>query len=329
MSDLLYTVNAVMPIIIMVAIGYFLKKSGILNDSAVACMNKLVFKLLLPIMLFVNVYRVEDINAVKPGYILFVAAVVAVLAVAAIPLASAVTKDRRRIPILIQAAFRSNFALIGIPLATSLFGDEGALAATLLSAVTIPLFNIIAVTALTVYADDTEEKHIDVLKIVKGIVSNPLIVGIAIGLLAQLVRALFVRTGVQFRLSDIDFLYSGVLTKLSATATPIALIALGAEFEFSEIKDMKTEIILGSAIRCFVAPIIGIGLALILGCFSGVHFASFVSVFGTPMAVSTVPMAYASGADHKLAGQIVVFSTLFSAVGLFIMIYLLRVIGIF
>ena len=328
-DDLLYTVNAVMPIILMVAIGYLMKKSGILNDGAVACMNKLVFNLLLPIMLFVNVYKFEDINDVDLAYILFVAAVVVVLAIAAVPLSYAVTKDRRRIPILIQAACRSNFALIGIPLATSLFGDEGALAATLLSAVTIPLFNIIAVAVLSIYADDVKEKRIDVPKILKGILTNPLIIGIAIGIVAQLIRAVFVRTGVDFRLSDIDFLYSGVLTKFSATATPIALIALGAEFEFSEIGDMKKEIIFGTAVRCFAAPIIGVGLALALGCFSGAHFAAFVSIFGTPMAVSSVPMAHAYGADHKLTGQIVVFTTVISAFSLFILIYLLRLIGIF
>ncbi len=328
LADLLYTVNAVMPIILMVAIGYFMKKGGILNDGAVACINKLVFRLLLPIMLFVNVYKVENIAAVDMTYILFVIVVILLLALVAMLLVGRLTAEPSRRSILVQSAFRSNFALIGIPLATSLFGAEGAIIATLLSAVTIPLFNILAVISFAIYSGESKQR-IDIPKILKGIVTNPLIIGVALGVFAQLIRMLFLRLGVGFRLSDVGFLYDGVLLKLSATATPIALLALGAEFEFSAIGSMKREIIAGTAARCLIAPIVGVGLALLIGSYEGAHFAAFISVFGTPLAVSTVPMAQQMDADHTLAGQLVVWTTLLSAVTLFVGIYILRSIGIF
>lgn len=327
MSDLAFTLNAVLPIILLVAIGYALKRIKLITPSGAKEMNKLVFRVFLPATLFLNVYKIGNIAEIKPGYILYVCAIIFLVFFASIASFKLYVKDKRRIGALVQAAFRSNYALIGIPLATSLFGETGAIYATLLSAFAIPLFNILAVIALSIFAGENAER-VSVRKIILSIVKNPLIISIAIGGIALAVRALFVECGVNFRLTDVKPVYK-VLEQLSAVSTPLALIVLGANFRFSAVSGMKKEIIAGVSWKCLITPFIGIVCALILGWFEDAHFAAFVSVFGTSVAVSSVPMAQEMDSDYELAGQLVIWTTIVSAFTLFIYIYALRLLGIF
>ena len=327
MSDLIFTLNAVMPIISLVCIGYILKKIGLITKGGAKEMNKLVFKLFLPVMLFLNVYKLEAVNNIRFGYIFFVCCVVILLFLLSLFCVRFVTDDNRKKGALVQSAFRSNYALIGIPLAISLYGDEGSALASLLSAFTIPLFNILAVIELTAFSKDKGNKT-DVKKILLGIVKNPLIDAIFLGLVFLLIRYFFVGAGIEFRLSNISWLYK-ILSQLSAVASPLALIVLGAEFEFSAIPNLKKEIIFGTVSRCVAAPIIGLSLAFIIGGFTGAEFAAFISVFGTSIAVSTVPMAQEMDSDVSLTGQLVVWTTIVSAFTLFVFIYILRILGVF
>ena len=326
MADLLFALNAVAPIILLVALGYILKKLGIIPTELAKPINKIVFRVLLPVMLFNNIYGIEDIKAIDFGYLIFVAVSVAVLFAIGVPLSCLFTKERGRRAVLIQAVFRSNYALIGIPLAISLFGDDGAAVASLLSAISIPVFNIFAVIALSLF--DPSGKRPSVKGIVLGIVKNPLIIGIATALVTLAIRALFVNVGISFRLSDISA-FTKVIGYLSDAATPIALLALGAQFEFSAIGQMKREILWGTLTRTLFVPIAAIGTAMLFPSFTGAHFAAFVGLYCTPLAVSTVPMTQEMGSDSELAGQLVIFTTLASAPGIFLFTYLLRLIGIF
>ncbi|MBE6537164.1 MAG: AEC family transporter [Ruminococcaceae bacterium] len=330
LGDLLFTTNAVMPIVAMVAVGYFLKKLKIITTGGAKEMNKLVFKLFLPVLLFLNVYNIESFAGIDFWYVGFVCIVVVLVFCLALFSVRFVTDDPRKKGAWVQATFRSNYALIGIPLATSIFGASGSALATILSAFTIPLFNILAVIALSIYSDE-ENKKPNVKEIALDIIKNPLIDAIALGAAMLLVRALFVEWGIDFRISSeksLQWFYSA-LTQISKVATPLALIVLGANFEFSAIPSMKKEIISGVAVRCVVTPIIGLSLAFLIGGFSGAEFAAFVSVFGTSVAVSTVPMAQEMDSDAELAGQLVVWTTVISALTLFVFIYALRAIGIF
>ena len=325
MDSFIFAVNAVSPIVLMVAIGYFIKRLGLLNDGVARAVNKLVFRLLLPCMLFLNVYSIEDIALVNFGYIFYSAGISLLFFVLAVLSSGLVTKEGGQRAVLIQGAFRSNYALIGIPLATSLFGDEGAIVATVLSAFIIPLFNVLAVVCLTVFGG---KGKLDLKKVLLGIAKNPLIISILLGAVCLGIRALFVKFGINFRLSNITPVYS-VISQLSKSATPIALLALGAEFEFSAVPALKKQIIFGTVVRTVLVPAFGIFIAYFMGCFNGAHFAAFVALFASPIAVSSVPMAQELGADSKLAGQLVVWTTLVSALTIFLFSFILKAIGVF
>ena len=323
MSDFLFSVNAIAPIVLTVVIGYLIKRAGLLPKATAAQLNKVVFRVLLPVMLMLNIYKIELGMKIGISYIFYgVLLLLALFALLLYPVCRLVKRSQRGV--LLQCIFRSNYALIGIPIAIALCGERGAIYATVMGAVMIPIFNILAVFCLAIFSD----KRADYKSVLLGIVKNPLIIGVAAGGLLLLIRMLFVRLGISFRLSDITPVYK-VLSDLSAVSTPLALLCLGANFEFSAIASLKKQIILGVTLRNVLVPIIGIGLALLLGGFTDAHFSVFIALFATPLAVSTVPMAQEMDGDHELAGQILVFSTIFSALSIFLSTYILRLVGIF
>ena len=328
MDSLLFAVNAVAPIILMVAIGYFLKKKGFMNADFARAANKLVFRIFLPAMLFLNVYKIGDIGEVTWGYVFYVVVALLCIFAVALPAVMAVTKRGDRRGALLQATFRSNYALIGIPLAQSLYGDEGVTVATLLSVVSIPMLNVLAVISLSIFREDGGK--VSIKKILSDILKNPLILSVLAGLAALGVRALFVRWGVVFRLSEIKPIYS-VLTYLSNLATPMALLVLGAQFEFSAVTSLRREILFGTVARTVIVPLLGVGVAYLFfrNTFNGAHFAAFIAMFTTPVAVSSVPMAQEMKSDAALAGQLVVWSTVISGITVFLAAFLLRLAGIF
>ena len=328
MDSLIFALEAVLPIVITVAIGYLIKRLGLLSVDMAKVINKLVFRVFLPAMLFLNVYKIESLADIEAGYMLYaVIATVAIFALS-IPAVILVTKKGDRRGALLQACFRSNYALIGIPLAESLFGQAGVSVATVLSAASIPLFNALAVISLSVFGNG--EQKPSVKKILLGIVKNPLIQSIALGLVVLGIRAAFMNFDIGFRLSDVKPIYT-VLDYLSRLSTPLALLMLGVQFEFSAVKELKREIVFGTLMRTVLVPVLGLGIAYL--CFrtdfGGAQFAALVALFATPVAVSSVPMAQEMGADYRLAGQLVVWSTLTSAVTVFIASYLLKLVGIF
>lgn len=327
----IFAAEAVLPIILMIALGYVIKRIGLVGKDFFDAGNKLVFRVLLPVMLFCNVYGIERLSDVNPAYVLYGMGAVILIFLAAIPVCCAFTKDNGKRGVLIQGIFRSNYAIIGIPLAESLFGPAGAAAAGVMSAFCVPLFNILAVISLTLFHTGTEKKKPEIGKIIAGIVKNPLIIGTAAGLLVLCVRGLFEQWGIAFRLSDMTVIYK-TLDSIKTVCTPFALIVLGGRFEFSAVARLRREIVFGTVIRNIAVPVLGLSAAYLLKetlGLAGEHFATFVGVFATPVAVSSAIMAKEMGADDELAGQLVVWTSLFSTVTIFVYVTILKMLGIF
>ncbi len=328
MSALIFSLNAVSPIVLTVVIGYFLKRIGLITQEISRALNKLVFRVFLPIMLFLNVYRIEKFSFTEIGFVGYVVISVAIMFFIVLPIVCVFTKDGKKRGALLQGSFRSNYALIGIPLSESIAGDAGVLSATVLSAVLIPFYNVLAVISLSIFGDG--QKKTSVRKIVTDIIKNPLIDSIAVGLVFLGVRALLGKFDIAFSPESVKPIWS-VLENMGALATPLALISLGAQFEFSAVKELRRDLSFALATRTVIFPLIGIGAAYLLfsNAFSAGQFAVLIAVFATPVAVSSVPMTQEMGGDSSLAGQIVVFTTLFSVLSVFMSCLLLRIAGIF
>ena len=328
MDSLIFALNAVLPIIILVAIGYLLKRIKWLDVPFAKTTNKLVFHLFLPVMLFLNVYKIDGIQSIELSPILYSVAALAAIFLVAIPAVLALSKQNTHRGVLLQSAFRSNYALVGIPLTQSLFGEAGLAVSSLMSVAVIPFINILAVISLTMF--NSNGKRPSVKSVLVGILKNPLIQSVFLGIFVLCIRALFIKWNISFRISDIKPLYTA-MGYLSNLATPLALIMLGVQFEFSAVTSLKKEIAFGVLMRTVIVPILCIGCAFLCfrDRFNGAHFAAFVSVFATPVSVSSVPMTQEMGGDAALAGQLVVWTTLVSSLSIFTVSFLLRSAGIF
>ena len=329
MDSLIFALSAVAPIVLTVVVGYFFKKIGMMDEDFAKKANKLVFRAFMPVMLFVNIYKMK-ISDIDLGFIGFCLISLFVVFGLAVPASMIIAGKKDRVGVLVQAIFRSGYSLIGIPLAGSLFGEQGELAATILSAALIPCFNVLAVISLSALGNDSGAK-ISPKKIVLDIIKNPLIIGIFAALVCVAIRTfILVPAGISFQLSNITPLFQ-VLQYLADLAIPLALLVLGAQFEFSAVAALKKEIIFGTLTRTVIVPALVLGIAFFCfrGRFTAAQFATLVAAFATPVAVPSVPMVQEMGGDVTLAGQLVVWSALASALTVFLVTFLLRMGGAF
>ncbi len=328
MNNLLFTLNAILPIILPILLGYGLKRIHFFSEGFLTEANKLVFKVLIPILLFSNLYM-ADLSTIDPAFIGFSAGAILVLFFIGLGIVVFIP-DRKQKGVIWQASFRSNYAIIGIPLATMLGGEAARASASVVAAIGVPLFNILAVIALSVYTND-ETKKVSVKDILIKIVTNPLIIGVACGLAVCGINIGINHLGgnVKLFLEDYMSFIPKTITDLRNLATPLALIILGGRFEFKAVKSLWKQLTLSVTLRLFITPAIFLVIAYFLGFKSSTEFAILISLFATPIAVSSAPMAAQMGQDEELAGQIVVWTSAISAFSLFIIILICSVIGIF
>lgn len=313
-------------------LGYFLKAKGMFTKEFLKIANTLVFKVLLPVLLFKNIAELESIKEVDFSVIAVVLVGIVLLFIAGLLIIKTIPAPDEK-GVVLQCTFRSNFALIGISLAEMLGGSDGVLSAALISAFSIPIYNILAVISLSVFTDRVEGSMKDqIVDIVKKIFKNPLILGVLSGIAFLLLKPLGYEIIPVKVLEGFGFLKTFV-SYVARAASPLSLIVLGGQFDFSKIAGFRKQIIISVAARNFMAPAIGLGIAIAANALGLVSFdagvyASLVALFGTPVAVSSAIMAEAMGSNGQLASQLVVWTTVVSAFSLFVIVFLLRAVGL-
>lgn len=314
MESLRLSFRAIAPIFILLFLGYFLKKLKVVDKKGFAAMNKMGFKVFLPTLLFYNIYKTDIGDVLDGKLIAFTAAGVLLTFVVGYFVVQVCTKDNARRGVMLQGFFRSNFAILGIPLAGYICGENAGGLTSMMVAVVIPLFNVLAVIALERFRGQGGKPKPG--RLLKGIVTNPLIIGCLLG--------------VVFFLADIRL--PGILEKsvkdISSVATPLAIIVLGSEFEFSAVGGCVKELTVTLLARLVVVPLVTLTAAVLLG-FSGEALACILVAFGSPLAVSSFAMAQQMGGDEQLAAQLVVLSSALCLATLFGWIFILSYLNLF
>ena len=336
LESLEFSLNAIIPIVLIVVIGYFLKKKGIINEKFFSYGSKFCFYVALPASLFKSVYT-ADFSKIDWVFILYCMLFTTVVFFIMILYTKFFCEESKQRGVLIQASFRSNYAYIGIPLAEALFGDASV--ASLMAAFSIPLYNILSIIALTIFREGEDGKKLGLKECLKGIIKNPLIVSIAIAaalnlsftglqnvVTADLSR--FIPSMTSDDQSIFRFISKTVLY-VAQLATPLSLFVIGGQFTFVSIARLKKQIITGVSIRLVIVPLIAITIGVLAFNFRGQEMATMISLFATPAAVASAIMAQQMDNDGDLANQIVVWSTVFSVITLFIFVFVIKSMGLF
>lgn len=300
MESLKLSFEAVMPIFLLMALGYTLRGLKVATKETFNAINKLVFKVFLPVLLFYNIYKTDLSQVLDLKFIIFTLISVICIFIVGYFAVLLLTKDNSRRGVMLQGFFRSNFAILGLPIINYICGENSGGIAALTVAIVVPLFNVLAVIALERFRNG----NIKIKPMLKGVITNPLIIGCVIGII-------FVVLGIK-----LPFVLETAVGNVSKIASPLAMIVLGASFIFSSLKGYIKEVCITVVARLVIVPLIMITIAVLMG-FSGEALACIMVAFGSPVAVSSFAMAQQMGGDEKLAAQVVVISSAACLVTLF------------
>ena len=310
MSTFFTTVQIVLPISLLILLGFLLRAAGVLDETGCARMNTFCFHVLVPAMVFYNIYTADLSTLQNPRILLFCLVSVTAVFLVLMVLVPRLVKNPGQVGVVIQGVFRSSFVVLG--LATSMYPGQDMSIIAIASTVVAPLFNAFAVICLEVFS----QQKPNLGKILRDVIKNPLILVSGAALLLLLL-------GIRF-----PAVIDTTIHSVSSTATTISLIVLGGGLTFQGIGGYKKILALTVAVKLVLLPMIFIPIAVWLG-FSRMELLCLMILFASPSPVTASIMARNTpGSDWQLAGQIVVFSTVFSVFSLFGIIYVLLSLGL-
>ncbi len=307
MDNFIISLNAILPLVISMSVGFFLRRIEVISAETASGMNKLMFKLFLPVLIFFNIYTADLSTLLDISAILYVNGGVILTFIILAFIISRTKFSNPRKGVFLQSTFRTNVALFGLPVAINFYGiDNVGIVALLLSSI-IPVFNLLSVLSFELFRGG----RVQMKSVLKGLATNPPILGVTFGLI--------------FNLSGIvlpQAVFSTV-ESIAGAGTPLAFIIMGASFRIaSAVKNRKA---LAGIIsyKLLIHPLIWVSIAVLLG-FRGPVLMGIMLIFACPIATSVFPMAAAMEGDSELACEAVVFTSIASIFTVFLWIFALN-----
>ena len=313
MENLIFSLNATVPVFAMIILGMFFKKIGIIDDVFASKMNKFVFLIPLPVLLFKDLATL-DFNTIWDTKFVLFCFFITILCILIVTLLSFLLKNKQNQGEFIQASYRSSAALLGIALIQNVYGK--ATMAPLMIIGSVPLYNIMAVVVLSFFSPERKGLSKEVwLKTIKGILTNPILIGIVVGILWSLLHL------------PMPTMLDKTVTSIGNVATPLGLMAMGATFNYKEaLGDLKPALC-ASFIKLFGFCAMFLPLASYLG-FQGEQLIAILVMLGSATTVSCFVMAKNMGHTGILTSTVVMLTTIFSGFSITMWLYILKGMGL-
>ena len=313
MENLIFSLNGTMPIFLMMVLGIFFRKTGILKENMIDGLNQFVFKVALPVLLFGDLSKQDFAEAWNGKFVLFCFAVT-LLSIGLATLMSMALKDKSQRGEFIQGTYRSSAAILGIAFITNIYGNSGM--APLMIIGSVPLYNIMAVVVLSVFkpGNNSFDKAL-VKKTLKGIATNPIIIGIVAG---------FVWSALKLPMPTI---LHKVVSNVGATATPMGLMSMGATFEMKKATSKMKPTLVAVFMKLVGVCAIFLPMAALLG-FRNEEMIAILVMLGSATTVSCFVMARNMGHEGTLSSGVIMMTTLLSAFTLTMWLDVLRSFGL-
>lgn len=308
-ESFLAALRVVAPMAMLITVGAGVRKAGLIDRPAMRSMDKLVFRLFMPVLLFKNIYETDPSQSFAPRSSVF--AVLAMLAIfpVALLLPPKLIKDRAKAASVGQAMIRTNYILFGIAVAESIFGEGNIGSVALLGAVVVPLTNALGAIILEVNRSGQTSPG----KLLLSILKNPMVIA-----------TLTAFVSMPFRIPEL--LWS-VVKDIAGVTTTISFISLGVSLDLGEARANRRPLAIGVILRMVLMPLVFLPLSVALG-FRAQTLCGLMVLFAAPTAVASYPMAVAMGADGPLAGQLVCATTVLSIFTMFCYTFLFRSLGL-
>ena len=315
-AHLVFSLNATMPVFLLMVLGIILRRVGIVDATFASRLNTFVFCVALPVLLFRDISSV-DLAQEWDARFVFDCALITLATIVFACAASVFVKGRATRGEFIQGAYRSSVAILGVALMQSIYGSSQAAAMMIIGVV--PLYNAAAVVILAVCADDSRAKRKGaramLLGIARDIVTNPIIVGIAAGLLWAVLRLPMPEAA------------GKAVDAVAGLATPLGLVAMGAMADFRRMREEARSSLGASAIKLFGLCAAFLPVCVALG-YRGEELMALLFMLGSATTVSSFVMARNMGYEGVVSSAVVMITTLGSVFSLTAWIYLLRCLGL-
>lgn len=313
MSNFIFSINVTFPIFLVILLGYILRQKNFLTEEFVRVANKYVFVVALPIMLFQDISVTDVKKDMNIKFFLYCLIVTIVMFLLVWGIAKITLKDKTMVGAFAQAGARGSAAVLGVAFVENICGSIGMTPLMIVAAV--PFFNILSVIILVFNANTKEEKNYGKIKdACINIIKNPIIIGILLGLFASLIKL------------DLPVMADRTLEYIARTATPIALLAIGAGFDTkAAIKKIKPA--LGATfIKLIGLPMLFLPIAYMLD-FKSSEMVAILIMLASPTTVSCYIMAKNMDNDDVLTSNVIVLTTLLSSITLTLWIFVLKSLG--
>ena len=315
-AHLIFSLNATMPVFLLMALGIILRRIGVVDAAFASRLNMFVFCVALPVLLFRDISSVDLAQEWDARFVLDCALITLASIVFACA-ASVFVKSRATRGEFIQGAYRSSVAILGVALMQNIYGSSQAAAMMIIGVV--PLYNAAAVAILAVCADDSRAKRKGaramLLGVTRDIVTNPIIVGIAAGLLWAALRLPMPEAA------------GKAVDAIAGLATPLGLVAMGAMADFRRMREEAGASLGASVIKLFGLCAVFLPVCVALG-YRGEELMALLFMLGSATTVSSFVMARNMGYEGAVSSAIVMITTLGSVFSLTVWIYLLRCLGL-
>ena len=318
MDSLIYSLNATMPVFLMIVIGYVLNRAGFFNEGFISAANRFLFTICLPVMIFCDMSRSDIRSDFEGGLVLYCMAITTIAFVLIWIFAKILIKDKSITGAFVQAAYRSSVAVMGFAFMQNIYGNIGLMPMIIIGCV--PLYNVYAVIVLTFEGEDSRnnpDKADKIKKAIIGIIKNPIIIGIVTGCLSSL-------TGL---FDHMPIIVVKVLDNLGSIAAPLSLIVIGASFEGAKAFKKIRPTLVCCAVKLILLPAVFITAASALG-FRDESLLALTIMLGSPTTPSCYIMAKNMKNDGVLTSSVIASTTLFSSVTLTFCIFLIRSLGL-
>ena len=309
MENLIFSLNATIPIFLLMVLGVFFKKTGLFQENMINGINQFVFKVTLPVLLFGDLAKQDFAKAWNGKFVAF-CFVVTLVSISLVALMSMALKDKSQRGEFIQGAYRSSAAVLGIAFITNIYGNSGM--APLMIIGSVPLYNIMAVVVLS-FTNPNQGGMSPALikKTLKGIVTNPIILGILSGALWSVLRL------------PMPTILAKTVSNLGGLTTPLGLMAMGASFQWSEAKSGMGPAFVASFMKLIGLCMLFLPVAVLLG-FREAELIAILVMLGSSTTVSSYVMARNMGHKGVLSASIVAITTLGSAFSLTFWLYVMK-----
>ncbi len=310
-SNLIVAFNTVFPLVVLLALGAFLGKKGMCGEITQKQGNNIVFKALLPCLIFKNIFYTDFNTDFDLALLLYSVGVVFAQYILATILGIILAKDVKRKGAIVHSVFRTNALIFGMAVLINMYGNGNLGAASVAMAVVVPIVNVLAVFTLERYRGG----NVETSNILRGVITNPIIIATLIALALR-----------GFGISNFPQFINLSISSIASLTTPMALLFLGASVDMEAIRRNSKALVICIFTRLVILPLILVGIAALIG-FRDSALATILVISGGPTAVAAYTMSVSMDSDHEFTGEMVAFTTVFSCGTIFLWIFILMQLG--